>query len=87
MTHGSPLLSSIAASVDRERRRETEMWRRSRGAAPHGKQVTDLRSRLVDAPGGPQSLSLVSCVVKARRGLRDIQGYRTRGKAAQQPGM
>jgi hypothetical protein len=66
MIHRSPLLSSMAAGVDRERHREAEMRRRSRLVAPHGERLTDMRFRVLDKVGMPRSISIVSFMFRLR---------------------
>jgi hypothetical protein len=66
MIHSSPLLSSMAASVDRERHREAEMWRKSRLVAPRVEQRTGMRSRVLAMAGMPRSNSIVSFLFTVR---------------------
>lgn len=84
--HSSPLMSLMAASVDRERHREAEMRRRLRLAAPHEEHWTGPRRRSV-VPGKLRSLGIMSSMSRVLRVLR-VDQWRLTGEAAtHQPGM
>jgi predicted oxidoreductase len=91
MMHRSPLLSSMAASVDRERHREAEMRRRSRLVSPHGEQVNGMRSRVLDMASMPRSISIVSFMFKVRAAFVQSGGIgltvRQRSRQARRPGV
>jgi hypothetical protein len=87
MISSSPVLSSMAASVDRESHRKAEMQRRSRLVAPHEERRTDTHCRLLDGSEIQRSIKVMSFMVKVRCRLRAAQWYRARREAVQQAGM
>ena len=66
----SPLLRSMAASVDREREREAGMRRRSHLAAAPGKPWADVRYRLLRAPGILRSINGMLAKASGCRGAQ-----------------